>query len=45
MATTRMDEILFLMKPDEVRDALWLIDVFERWDMRTEEADEGRRRR
>ena len=24
-------QILSLLKPDEVEDALWLIDVFERW--------------
>ena len=31
MNTARMDQILSLLKPDEVHDALWLIDVFERW--------------
>jgi hypothetical protein len=44
MNTARMDEILSLMKPDEVREALWLIEVFEKLDMRAEEADEWRRR-
>ena len=33
-----------LLQPDEVEEALWLIDVFERWDMPAEEADEWRRR-
>ena len=29
------------MRPNEVRDALWMIDVFERWNMPTAEADVG----
>jgi hypothetical protein len=26
----RMDAILSEMRPDEIREALWMIDVFER---------------
>ena len=44
MTTARMDEILSIMTPDEVHDALWLMDVFERWSMSADEAEEWRRR-
>ena len=44
MNTARMHEILSLLKPDEVRDALRLIDVFQRWAMPVAETDEWRRR-
>jgi hypothetical protein len=44
MDSIHMAEILILLKPDEVRDALWLIDVFERCGMRREEADDWQRR-
>jgi hypothetical protein len=30
MNTARMDEILSIMTPDEVRDALWFVDTWER---------------
>jgi hypothetical protein len=39
-----MDAILAEMEPDEIRDALWMIDVFERSSMPADEADEWRRR-
>ena len=39
-----MEQLLSVMKPEEPRDALNLIDVFEQWDMTLEEADEWRRR-
>ena len=39
-----MDEILSIMTPDEVGEALWLIHVFERWSMPADEADEWWRR-
>ena len=44
MDPARIDATLSLLTPDEVGDCLWLIDVFERWNMTTEEADEWRRR-
>ena len=40
----RMDRILALLTPAQVQDALWMVDVFESWDMPAEEADEWRRR-
>jgi hypothetical protein len=39
-----MNFILSTMPPEEVHDAMWMIDVFERWNMPQEEADEWRRR-
>ena len=39
-----MHEILSLLERDEIREALWLLGVFERWSMPAEEADEWRRR-
>jgi hypothetical protein len=39
-----MDASLAEMRPDEIRDAPWMIDVFERWNMPRDEADEWRRR-
>ena len=44
MDAAGMDAILAYLRPDEIRDALWLIDVFERWNMPPEEGDEWRRR-
>ena len=32
MDAAGMDAILARLRPDEVRDALWLIGVFERWN-------------
>ncbi len=39
-----MNAILSTMTPEEVRDAMWTIDVFERWNMSQGEVDEWRRR-
>ena len=44
MARTKTDALLDLFTPDELHNALWYIDVFERWNMPAEEADEWRRR-
>ena len=44
MDAAGMDAILACLRPDEIRDALWLIGVFERWNMSAEEAGEWRRR-
>ena len=44
MDAAGMDAILAYLRLDEIRDALWLIDLFERWNMSPEEADEWRRR-
>ena len=44
MTPTKMDEILSLLEPDEAQDALWLVGVLEKWNMRPDEADEWQRR-
>ena len=44
MNARQIDTILDLMKPEEISDALWMIEVFEQWNMPAEEADEWRRR-
>ena len=44
MDTHYTNDILALMTPEEIRDALWMIDVFERWNMPADEAAEWRRR-
>jgi len=40
----RVDASFATMKPADVRDALWMVSVFERWNMPPEEAAEWRRR-
>jgi len=37
MKSAEMNAILATMTPDEVHDALWMIDVFERWSLAQEE--------
>ena len=44
MNPAKIDALLDLLTPDELRNALRYIDVFERWNMPAEEADEWRRR-
>ena len=44
MNTARMDVLLGEMTPEEVRDALWMVSVFESWNMPPEEEAEWRRR-
>lgn len=44
MTPPKIDQILSLLEPGEIREALWLIDVFERWHVRPDEADKWRRR-
>lgn len=44
MNVADIDRVLALLTADEVTDALWMIDVFERWDMPREEADAWRLR-
>jgi len=45
MYPAKMNELLARMKPEEIRDGLWMIGVFEDWgSMSAEEADEWRRR-
>ena len=45
MDPAKMNELLARMKPEEVRDGLWMIGVFEDWgSMAQAEADEWRRR-
>jgi len=35
---------IFLTPPNELRDTLWMIDLFGRWNMPQDEADDWRRR-
>ena len=44
MNTARIDATLSILTPEEIRDALWFIDLMERWTMSQPEADEWRRR-
>ena len=44
MDPTKIDALLDLLTPGELSRALHYIDVFERWNMPAEEADEWRRR-
>ena len=44
MNTARIDATLSILTADEIRDALWFIDVLERWTMTRTEAEEWRRR-
>ena len=42
--TARMDEILSLLRPEEMQEALWLVGLFEQWNMPVGVAGEWRRR-
>ena len=44
MNPAKIDALLDLFAPEELHNALWYIDIFERWNMPAEEADEWRRR-
>ena len=44
MDPAKIDALLDLFSTHERRNALWYIDVFERWNMPAAEADEWRRR-
>jgi len=45
MDPAKMENLIALMKPDQIRDALRAVDEYERWGgMSPEEADEWRRR-
>jgi hypothetical protein len=45
MDPSKMENLIALMKPDQIQDALRAVDEYERWGgMSPEEADEWRRR-
>ena len=45
MDSVKMSELLTHLKPEEIKDGLWMIGVFEDWgSMSADEADEWRRR-
>jgi hypothetical protein len=44
MKTARIEQTLSILTPEEMRDALWFIDLCENRTMSTLEADEWRRR-
>ena len=45
MDLSQVEEYVARLTPEEIRDGLWLVGVFEDWgSMTTDEADEWRRR-
>lgn len=44
MDPARIDARLATMTPEEIAVAMWMIDVFDSWNMTRDEADEWRRR-
>jgi len=44
MDARHIDALLDLFTPHELRQALWYVDVFERWSMPAEQSDEWRRK-
>ena len=45
MDLAKIEDYVARLTPEEIRDGLWLVSVFENWgSMSTHEADEWRRR-